>query len=270
MTPNEVIGMCINPVYLKSKGIFVQCGQCIDCRMLKSKEWAMRICLEALQHKENCVLTLTYNEDNLGDNNLNVRDLQLFLKRLRKLVGKLRYFACGEYGSKKGRKHFHIIIFGWQPTDTYFFCKDKKGTKLFRSPTIEKLWKKGFSSVGEVSYDTALYSAKYLQKSQVDRKKAFITMSKKPGIGFDSIKSDWLLSDKMYTMGKYMRLPRYFLDTLEKNGYSEEVQELKNKRLNSVISIKEFDKISNNSLIVAEREKKLEKIFGKGVDFLKF
>jgi hypothetical protein len=42
---------------------------------------------------------------------LKKKELQNFLKRLRKNAGfTFRYFACGEYG-KKGRPHYHILLF---------------------------------------------------------------------------------------------------------------------------------------------------------------
>lgn len=49
---------------------------------------------------------------------LSRRDLQLFLKRLRKNISKIfsdnaqiRYFACGEYGPVHFRPHFHLLFF---------------------------------------------------------------------------------------------------------------------------------------------------------------
>ena len=57
-------------------------------------------------------ITLTYNNENLppGDE-LCKRDLQLFIKRLRKVNPGIRYFAIGEYGEEGKRPHYHAVIF---------------------------------------------------------------------------------------------------------------------------------------------------------------
>lgn len=119
--------MCLTPIYVKGK--YVACGNCIECQMLYSSTWAFRIGLEAQLYEHNCFITLTYNEDNRPkDDHLSKRDLQLFLKRLRKHFNnkKIRFFACGEYGDKKGRPHYHIILFNCNFEDMYFFSYDNK------------------------------------------------------------------------------------------------------------------------------------------------
>lgn len=35
------------------------CGQCIGCRIKYSRDWSLRIMLEAQQYQKNCFLTLT-------------------------------------------------------------------------------------------------------------------------------------------------------------------------------------------------------------------
>lgn len=89
--------------------------------------------LESQQHEHNWFLTLTYNDDNLIKNVewsvsrldgelgftpfLNKDDFTAFKKRLlsrmRDKYGYtgIRFFECGEYGSKNGRPHFHAIFF---------------------------------------------------------------------------------------------------------------------------------------------------------------
>lgn len=214
--------MCLNPVFVKKQWHYVPCGKCVECAVQKSNEWAFRIALEARLYERNCMITLTYNEDNLPPGgSLIVRDYQLFLKRLRKKIGYniVRYFLCGEYGDLHGRPHFHIILFNYDFNDKYWFCRDNKGTDLYRSPLLEKLWDKGFSSVGEVTYDTAKYCAIYMQKKPTDgRLKPFIRMSKKPSIGYGAINTDMLISDKIYFVGKYIKIPRYFLNVLEREN----------------------------------------------------
>ena len=95
--------------------------------------------------------------------------------------------------------------------DRYFFGYDKKKTKLYRSPQLEKVWSKGFSSVCEVEFDVAKYVAIYLQKPPADgRHRAFVNMSRNPGIGYQAIKPNLMETDKLYQDGKYIYLPRYY------------------------------------------------------------
>lgn len=49
---------------------------------------------------------------------LSPRDLDLFIKRLRKSLEplKFRYFAVGEYGSRSQHPHYHVFLFGVPPT----------------------------------------------------------------------------------------------------------------------------------------------------------
>lgn len=100
-------------------------------------------------------------------------DITLFLKRLRKRVDRdnpgqrLRYFAVGEYGSKYGRPHYHLIIFGWRPSDLVIH-EVRANYTVYRSPTLEKLWTYGYSTVGDVNAGVAKYCARYVTKKLDD------------------------------------------------------------------------------------------------------
>lgn len=216
------------------------CGKCIECQQDKTREWSFRIMDEASKYKDNCCVTLTYNDENLPvDGNLCIRDYQLFLKLLRRHIGRVRYFVSGEYGGKFLRPHFHIILFGYKPDDLYYWSKSKSGQDLFRSSTIEKFWTKGFSSIGELSLNTAKYCAKYLQKYlyQTDSRLAgkvppFIRMSTHPGIGSDY--SPCLATDKLYKACKWVKTPRYYLKRADIDGV--DLTALKaNRRLKSIL-----------------------------------
>lgn len=194
-----------------------------------SKEWAIRICLEAQGHVFNCVVTLTYDEEH-NDGSLHKEHYREFLRDLRKKLYPLRvrYFCSGEYGEKHNRPHYHIILFGWQPDDLYFWKKGKKGSDQYRSPFLETIWTRGFSTVGRISYDTAFYTAKYLQKlvrPEDDRVPPFVAMSTHPGIGAYAFTPEMLTTDKVYYAGKSIRLPRYFEKLAIKAGFG--VQQLR-------------------------------------------
>ena len=144
----------------------LSCGQCAGCRLKRSSEWALRCVHEAQLHKQNCFITLTYNSVHLPDNaSLVKRDHQLFFRRLRKAIKpkKVKYYLCGEYGSK-GRPHYHAIVFGHDFCDRVFIGKTNSGHDLYTSPELERIWGKGFVQVGDVTYESAAYVARYIMK----------------------------------------------------------------------------------------------------------
>lgn len=241
--------MCLYPITLnvKRKGsevrepVTVSCGKCLECLSKYSTEWAFRIYLESQQYDECIFLTLTYNSENLPENGtLCRRDVQLFIKRLRSAISpkKIRFFYCGEYGSKRKRPHYHIIIFNFSPSDKKFF-KRVDGIDYYNSDFISDLWSyykdvvedgkkvrkkfsKGFILFSDVTLDSAKYSAKYMQKLQKVPKgcdRPFIGMSNRPGIGYYSIDLKYLDSDSIYINGKRIQVPRYFLKVLERAGF---------------------------------------------------
>lgn len=234
--------MCLYPVtrYVKRKStgkyelVTHSCGKCLECITKNSTEWAFRLYLESKCHKSTSMITLTYNNDNLPNNgNLDRREVQLFIKKLRKAISpiKIRIFYSGEYGSKKERCHFHIIVFGWKPNDLVFFFR-RDDHDVFLSDFVSKLWQKGFITVEDLTYNSAKYCGKYMQKL-VDvpkgNTKPFIGMSNRPGIGYYAIDLKMLDSDKVYCEGKSIQVPRYFLKVLERAGF--DFTELHNARL---------------------------------------
>lgn len=144
------------------------CGQCLECRLAYARDWAVRCVHEAEMHPENSFITLTYSDEHIGDNKLDYRDFQLFMKKLRKICNqKISYFVTGEYGEKSKRKHWHAIIFNWRPKDLVPLEQTHRGDQLYRSETLEKLWTFGNSSVGDVTFESAGYCARYAAKKLV-------------------------------------------------------------------------------------------------------
>lgn len=45
--------------------IKLPCGQCIGCRLERSRQWAMRCVHEASLYEKNCFITLTYDDSHL-------------------------------------------------------------------------------------------------------------------------------------------------------------------------------------------------------------
>lgn len=141
------------------------CNTCVGCRLERARQWAMRCMDEASLYKENSFITLTFSPDVLKvrGNSLDVRDFQLFMKRLRKSFGDrmIRYFHCGEYGSKLFRPHYHALLFNLGFADRVYLKDTPAGERIYRSPVLESLWPHGFSSVGEVTFGSAAYVARY-------------------------------------------------------------------------------------------------------------
>lgn len=221
--------MCLSPIYVKGK--YVACRKCIECLVNETSQWTTRVMLEASLYSKNCYVTLTYNEDNLPQGGLLLKkDYQDFFKRLRKRldVEHIRYFGCGEYGSKKNRPHFHFIIFNFMPDDLEYFFTDKDGHKYYKSAFLQRVWsvekiidgkKKyfpiGFVLVSNVSERDIRYCCKYLQKLREDYTelpvKPFLAMSRKPAIGYNALTEKMLRDDKIYINGRSTRLPDIFI-----------------------------------------------------------
>jgi len=217
------------------KTLNLPCGQCIGCRLERSRQWAIRCMHEAQMHTQNCFITLTYNDDHLpSDRSLHYRDFQLFIKRLRKRYPgrKIRYYMAGEYGENFGRPHFHACLFGIDFDDKKLWKRTSANSMLYTSRDLEILWPFGYSSVGDVTFESAAYVARYIMKkvtgknakehyTEIDldsgeittRKPEFTKMSLKPGIGYEWYKqytSDVYPHDYVVIRGKKVKPPKYY------------------------------------------------------------
>ncbi len=244
------------------KAMDVACGQCIGCRIDKSKEWAARIVHESRMHRDNCFITLTYNKEHLPwDGSLNKSHFQKFMKRLRKQNAhkKIRYFHCGEYGEQKGtRPHYHACLFGIDYDDRVPYSTTNE-VITYQSDTLEKTWGKGFCTVGELNYQTAAYTARYIMKKItglraeehyqridtttgqiINLEPEYITMSlgrnRGEGIGgpfYAKYKSDFFPSDECPIPGRgvYKKVPRYY-EGLYAEEENNQLKEIKKRREN--------------------------------------
>lgn len=191
------------------------CGQCLPCRINKSREWTHRLLLEASQHDDNCFITLTYDEDHVPEgDNLNHSHITNYFKKLRKSLGdkKIRYFTVGEYGgppnhpSSRGyRPHYHIACFGigaeYSPLIKNAWT-DSSGEQLCNWAELDK---RGGRYIGDLNNDSARYITGYTTKKltrERDMRSPFIKknhpqlygrtpefarMSRRPGIGNEAM-----------------------------------------------------------------------------------
>ncbi|AYP28957.1 MAG: putative replication initiation protein [Bacteriophage sp.] len=239
----------------------IPCSHCYLCKRVKSLEWAIRAEheLRKTTNQAGMFLTLTYAEEHKpADGSLNKKHLQDFLKRLRIHLNrkegglKIRYLATGEYGEKKGRPHYHALIFGWQVDDLLPIRKNKYGHQIWWSETLEKIWGMGDGRnpsvfVGAIEPKSAHYVARYTTK-KVNGPRAdthyetvipdtgeivhlvpeFILMSKKPPIGDAWYRANrkwlWAEDEIPFEIGGRLRTflpPRAYLDMLRKEEPDE-------------------------------------------------
>lgn len=126
----------------------------------------MRCVHEAQLHERNCFVTLTYDDKHLPEHgSLWKPDLQKFFKRLRKNVHSFRYYACGEYGETTQRAHYHACLFGIDFSDKIPLKKSGEHT-LYISKTLNDIWGNGNTSIGDLNFETAAYTARYIMKKQ--------------------------------------------------------------------------------------------------------
>lgn len=198
------------------KPIQVPCGKCLPCLMSKRTDWAFRLQQEYKYSKSACFVTLTYDQKHMPtDMSLDVRHLQLYLKRLRKMEGKnkIRYYAVGEYGTKSGRPHYHILLFNASQENARLAWRDIK-----RKPI-------GMVHIGTVTPASVAYCLKYIVQPEMKeptdgRKKAFSTMSRAYGIGGRYLTDEMIAwhraDDRNYVIVEKQkrRLPRFYREKI--------------------------------------------------------
>lgn len=253
----------------------IPCGHCYSCHCDNARQWADRMLLELQYHEKACFVTLTYDDDHLPpvgrDFLLNEytgevvqtytlvkEDLQKFIKKLRNdhrddKDFKIRFYGVGEYGEKSQRPHYHVIIYGYDFPDKVFH-QAKQGNIYYRSPELESIWKKGFSLVCNVTWETCAYCAQYVTKKLYGSAASyyeyfniipeFALMSRNPGIGrlfYDDHKREIFTENEIIIPTikgkKVIKPPRYYdklfdIDYPEENvsrkAFKQEMAEIRN------------------------------------------
>lgn len=246
------------------------CGKCEECAAARATNWGTRCELESKYYEQTLFITFTYDDEHLpvynsmtGEHyrgirnvadfylhgkhyergNLCKEDLKKAIQRINKEAIKkgysetgkeCRYMACGEYGGKKYRPHYHIIIFGLHPPDLKVErCRTggKKSIMHYSSEWLTQKWGMGLVDIEEGNFGSARYVAGYIAKKHKDKGlyealgivKPYNVMSRRPGIGawYWSDHRDEIYKDKYNAQiylreGKTVGVPRYF-DRLEEN-----------------------------------------------------
>jgi len=258
--------------------------------------WATRIMHESRSHDLNSFITLTFDSEHYPpDSSLSKRHWQLFMKRFRKAIYPLRvkFFHCGEYSPKKTRPigpfhpeeyqsegqrpHYHAIIFGYDFPDKKLWSV-RDDVSIYTSDFLADIWGQGFCTVGELTFESAAYVARYALKKvngPLEQKpdkttglrpyervcwytgnitevaKEHVTMSN--GIGsdfYDQYKSDMLPRDYVIINGHQAKVPRYYDKKYDAEN-PDSMDEIKERR---ILSMRDHAKDNKPSRLEA-REK---------------
>lgn len=297
---------CTNPIsiiqkspnkikYKTEKRKLFKCGQCINCKTARAREWTSRLMDELTWYNDICIIILTYDTKyiNWGKRTQEGRfgtlwhpDVQKYIKRLRKSIHtewkkgnlngqekELKYFIAGEYGDEKGRPHYHIVLYGLNG------LKNKKHREI-----IEKNWHYGNlyhdNKAREVDEAGMRYVAQYVQKKIYDGKngayynKRGITepynISSK-GLGKrTALRDEKIFEENGYTYpngdGKIKPVPRYYIKVWRQrdlDAYLDIEKKIQNNEIEQTQIIHEKLKIWRNSidykLLQLKKKQKQEK-----------
>lgn len=247
----------IPPLPPNYKDFPLPCGKCTGCKLEYSRQWAVRLMHEKQMHELSCFITPTYRDGQLPEErahanthvhatkrmaSLSKADLRGLTKRLnqhaiRKFGKGVKYYACGEYGDEKGRPHYHIAVFGEDfSSDREFWKNSPSGNPLYHSKTLARLWPYGDCDIGDLTFESAAYIARYILKKITGTKAAdhykrldengeeywlqpeFNVMSRRPGLArewFMTNKGDVYPHDHVISRGNPAKPPRYYDKLLE-------------------------------------------------------
>lgn len=244
------------------------CGTCIECRLQKSSYIATRCVHEARLHNQNSFLTLTFSDENFPlDSSLSTDTIQKFWKKLRKHIFKesgllIKHYTAGEYGDAKGDRvrvlpdgtivgdnpHYHSCLFGYDFPDKKYLRKTENGDILYTSATLEKIWGNGHCPIGDVSFESAAYVARYTLKKIYGEDSDLYYDGRLPeqswssnGLGetwFHQYSSDVYPRDEIIIDGRKMMPPPYYDQLLLKHNPQlfETIQNNRASKINKKIN----------------------------------
>lgn len=252
--------------FSKSQVQTIPCGQCIDCRLEYSRQWAVRCMHEAEYYQHNYFLTITYSDDNLPREkflelyngtifeqaSLRKSDIQKFMKDVRSYYDYhyghqgVRFFGAGEYSPEKFRPHYHCIMFNFPVDDLKYYGISKSGYRVYTSQKIQNIWDKGYIWLGEVTSESCAYTAQYsLKKVKGKAKKERDEVLKRLVGGHEDLLSQFESRvDEFTFMSRRPGIGRRFYDDNKHKIYTND--EMFIKQRDNVIKLKPvryYDKI---------------------------
>lgn len=226
---------------LDSAELLLPCGSCVGCQISRAREWAIRCSLEQQLHPVCSFLTLTYS-DKYVPPTLSRSDLSLFMRFMRRKVGKFRFFGCGEYGERRGRPHYHAILFGTADLEA-----------------AQRVWRKGFVTLEPVTPARISYTAGYCAKKlgfyrpkgeEVDfetgevyqHQPPFLQMSRRPGIAGDFRKHWRSWRKSAIWNGRPFPVPRFLHASWRESATDSEQAALELEKIESrgVLTVREL------------------------------
>lgn len=263
--------MCYTPQAIKEKRtgeyISVPCGSCPKCISRRISGWSFRLMQEDKYSDSSYFITFTYDTMHvpISDNgflSLNFRHLQLLFKRLRKVHDRkynivssnrqrndngekqsrksLKYYACGEYGTKGARPHYHGIVFNLDLE----LMLSKNDLLLLKHTDYDgmtevriKQWEHGHVTIGKVSGASVGYTLKYMCKDKWKRKHARDDREKERSLMSKHLGADYMtdammkwhhddLLNRMYINlegNKKAAMPRYYKNKIYTQSERSEV-----------------------------------------------
>lgn len=225
----DVFAKCTKP-YTSKDGISYGCGQCPNCKKSKALEWSIRARHELIENPVACFITLTYDPEHLRrdairkENGYDMKgvihqkDIQDFLKRVRKVYGKIRYIYCAEYGPNTWRPHYHMLCYGIDNT-------------MVNQAVLNKLWGNGYVDMSNqfVTDNAISYIVGYIKKKIPNKDGAYDMYEKnnrpRPymrasqglgGIWCDKNLDDWTSTLTVAFKNARYPVPRYYIKRIKK------------------------------------------------------
>lgn len=256
--------LCWSPKnYSKEYATFqLPCGKCLECRLESARQTAVRCVHESKMYDDNSFITLTYDDQHLNSPKLHYPDFQNFMKSLRSKIydeqllkffpgsnqrerrrlfrtlsiesqnlikhnSSVGVFVAGEYGDRKKRPHWHAILFNWRPQDLKPKYVSERGDQVYTSDVLSSLWPHGASELGQVTFQSAGYVARYATKKLSHGKdgdheyEPISKRSSRHAIGKKFLERYW---QDIFTHGQVILsdeircgIPRYYEKWLQKN-----------------------------------------------------
>lgn len=228
------------PVYdYRVLHIEIPCGQCIECRNAKAREWQVRLAEEIKAHKYNYFITLTFAPKELEQLCLKSRlgecnavcgyAVRHMLERWRKDNKKsIKHWLITELGHEgTERIHMHGLLFNDKPIE--FGEVDDNHLRKW------KYWKYGHIYVGEyVNNRTINYISKYITKIDNDHKGFIGQILASAGIGKQFLEKTKYSNEYKYRPransdyyrlenGCKVKLPTYYKNKLYNENEREQI-----------------------------------------------
>lgn len=214
---------CKSAIWVDKQAQNVPCGQCMPCRINRGRIWSARIIMEWLECDHvPYFLTFTYADAHIPHpeihgvregrdrifGSLEKKSFRLWTRDVQtNYAGPFRYYTVGEYGDRRGRAHYHMVVFPVHPAQI---------------SAIRMHWARGDVQAGPLTHARARYLANYaskkLTKSSDDRLETgqepeFRTSSRTPplGAGFvERLTAFWLQPQRQKLLKKRGDVERAF------------------------------------------------------------